>query len=197
MKLILFSFLILLMLACDQSPVEPDFVPMTEEEILKQQQRFEKKRMKNSLKRKNETKAIITKQSNRRKFLEDVKDLEQTDEKKIEFFLSKARKSLEYMDVLSAKKYAKKVLELDPKNREARKILNKSSRLARTFNVDGSRNAEIKKQEKEQKELMSVFKKAKNNDLYKGSAKRKAEAYLNKQTHTLEMKNGQIRMKKR
>ena len=197
MKLILFSLLMIFIVACDQGPVEADFVPMTQEEIFRQEKRLKEKRMKKSLERKNQTKNAITKQSTKREYLKDVKDLEQTNEKKIAFFLSKARTASDFMDMPTAKRYAQKVLELDPKNREARSILGKSNSVVKMFNLDGSKNAKIRKETKERLNLVKAAKKGQNNALYKGSAERGVKSFLGKQTHTLEMKDGKIRAKKR
>ena len=144
-----FSYLILLLFlfsvfSCDFGDTQPPVIKDTKSDSLKAELEFKKRMAKLREERKARMKENIEKQSKRRKFLNDMKALSE-DEKKIAYYLTKAREYERKYFLKEAKKYARKVLELDPDNAEAKRILKRSS--AFLYKLNHGKKSNIGKKE--------------------------------------------------
>jgi len=190
MKYLLLLSLVMIIFSCDNGPVRAELVIDSPKEMLKQEIAFKKKLEERKRKERDKTKNAIMKQAKRRAFDLDVQKLKQTDDVKIDFYLSEAMKADKVMDMPKAKRYAIKVLNIDPKNAEARKIYNKSNRFVNLFNISGVKDARIKREKRERMALMKIGKKAKGNDLYKSTMERQVKSFLSKQKYDVKFTEG-------
>jgi hypothetical protein len=123
MKLIPVFILIFLLFSCESGPVEPTIRIDSKEEAFKQEQRLKKRFERIHAKRREITKKEVKVQEKRRKFLLDTTELENTDVQKIEYYLEKAQEAQKFLKMEVAIRYANKVLDIDPKNIDAKRII--------------------------------------------------------------------------
>ncbi len=121
--IILVSLSIFTIISCDSGPVEPNIRIDSQEDAFKQEQRLKKRFERIHERRRNKTKESVKVQEKRRKFLMDTDDLDNTDDAKVDYYLGMAKDAQKALKMNVAIRYAKKVLSIDPKNIEAKKIL--------------------------------------------------------------------------
>jgi hypothetical protein len=129
MKKIILLILTLIFLSCEKGRVEPDIIVDSKEDALKQEMRL-KQRFENLHKsRRKIAEESLSKQVGRREFFDSTKELEHTNDAKIDYYLDKANNAYKTENEKDATRYANKVLELDPENVEAKGILRKLNAL--------------------------------------------------------------------
>ncbi len=152
--IILVSLSIFTIISCDSGPVEPNIRIDSQEDAFKQEQRLKKRFERIHAQRREITKKSVEVQAKRRKFLIDTSDLENTKEQKIDYYLGKAKAAQKVLKMNTAIEYANKVLDLDPKNVEAKKILQyyrKMISISNRYTPSASMDRRNKKMAKEAK----------------------------------------------
>jgi len=186
--LILISLFILI--SCDKGSVEPDIVVVSNADAFKEAERLKKKFAQRSKRQRDFTKNSIAKQGKRRQFLDDTSELQKTDEEKINYYLSIAIQADKVVNFLDARKYSKKVLELEPRNAEAKRIYKKYSRMAAVPNAD----TVIKRAEKKSKKLLKIFTNKNFKKLSLEERKRRTNYLFRNEKYTYGMRNGKPRI---
>lgn len=182
MKLIIMVLLsTFIIISCESGPVEPNIKIDSKEDSFKQEQRLKKRFEKIHENRRKKTKDAVKVQEKRRKFLIDTKDLENTDDAKVDYYLEMAKDAQKALKMYVAIKYAKKVLNIDPKNIEAKKILRSYSRIlsiARRYAPSRNMYRENKKMAKEAKANIQTEKGKNLYENFKNDANKKAPKHF-------------------
>ena len=121
--IVLFLLSTFIIMSCESGPVEPNIRVDSQDDAFKQEQRLKQRFEKIHERRRNKTKESVKVQEKRRQFLLDTDDLKNTDDAKVDYYLSMAKDAQKSLKMNVAIKYAKKVLAIDPKNVEAKKFL--------------------------------------------------------------------------